>query len=148
MLSDYVGNAGIWRQIPSTTLHMHVLLNQHPSTSSYVGPSVSLNPRLGTCVPDKQIKHLCSRTETARHFPTIPPSPLPLPSHPPVFMAKSMTLSNGDVCCIRDWVLFSLSVPVDNTEAPAFSALRSSPVWSFAYFRLGPGPGLVQCFIN
>ena len=30
----------------------------------------------------------------------------------------------------------------------ADSALRSSPVRSFGYFRLGPGPGPVQYFIN
>lgn len=35
-----------------------------------------------------------------------------------------MTLSNGDVCRIRDWVLFSPSVPVDNTEAPALGHVQ------------------------
>ena len=34
------------------------------------------------------------------------------------------------------------------TQRSVCSALRSSPVQSFGYFRLGPGPELVQYFIN
>jgi hypothetical protein len=48
--SNYAGSAGIWRQVPSTTPHMQMLLNQHPSISGYVGPSVSPNPCCGESI--------------------------------------------------------------------------------------------------
>jgi hypothetical protein len=48
--SNYAGSAGIWQQVPSTTPHMQMLLNQHPSVSGYVGPSVSPNPRCGESI--------------------------------------------------------------------------------------------------
>lgn len=127
--SDYAGNAGIWRQISSSGPHMYMLLNQHLYASSYVGPSVSLNPRFGTCVLDQQAQRPYGRTDMAHHFPTFIPSPLlalpspsPSPSHSTYFTAASMTLSNGDVCRIGDWILFSLSA--SNTEAPALGRIH------------------------
>lgn len=110
--SDYAGNAGIWRQVSSAEPHMQVLLNQH---SCYVGPSISPNPHFGTCVLNKQAQHPYSNTDTAHHFPTFTPVLASLPMHSTYFTAKSMTLLNGDVCRIGDWVLFSLFA---GTEAP------------------------------
>lgn len=113
-LSDYTGNAGIWRQISFPGLHMHVLLNQHSSASSYLGPSVNPNRRFGTCVLDKEAQRPYDRTAMGCHFPVL--SPLP---HLTYFTATSMTLSNGDVCHIGDWVLF-----MGNTEVPALGRIH------------------------
>jgi len=121
-LSDYSGNAGIWRRVSCAGPHMHVLLNQH---SCYEGPSVNLNPRFGTCVLDKQAQRAYDHTDMAHHFPTSIPSLAllsPSPSHSNYFTARSMTLLNGDVCRIGDWVLFSLSA--GNTEAPALGRIH------------------------
>jgi hypothetical protein len=48
--SNYAGTAGIWRQVSSTAPHLQILLNQHSSVSSYVGPSVSPDPRYGKSI--------------------------------------------------------------------------------------------------
>lgn len=45
--SNYAGTAGIWRPFSSTAPHIQMLLHQHSSTSSYVGPPVNLNPHYG-----------------------------------------------------------------------------------------------------
>ena len=120
--SDYVGNAGTWRQVPSAGPHMHVLLNQHSFASSYMGPSLSLNPQFGTCVPDKQAQYPYGHTDVAQHFPSFLPSCSPALPSPTYFKATSLTLINGDVCHMGDWVLYSLSA--DNTEAPALGRIR------------------------
>ncbi len=102
-----------------------MLLNQHLSISSYVGPSVSLDPQFGTCVLDKQSQHPYGHTDMACHFPTLIPLPSLAslsPPHSTYFTATSMTLLNGNVCHIGDWVLFSLSV--DNAEAPALGHIH------------------------
>ena len=123
--SDYAGNAGIWRQNPLPGLYIHVLLNQHSSSYCYLGPSVHLNPRFGTCVLDKQTQRSYDCTDMARHFPTsIAPPVLSSPSQSTYFTATSMTLSNGDVCHIGDWVLFKSSLFVGNTEAPALGRVH------------------------
>lgn len=123
------GNAGIWRQV-STGPHIHVLLNQHLSTASYVGPSVDPNPRFGTCKVDKQTERPYDSTVIAHYFPennssSFPQFPTllsPLSSHSTYFTATTVTLLNGDVCHIADWVLFSLSA--GNMEAPALGCIH------------------------
>lgn len=118
--SDHVGNAGIWRKVFAAGPHMVALLNQNSSASGYVGPSLSVNPRFGTCVPKKRTLRPYGDTDMARHFPTfIPPTSLSLSN---VFTAISMTLLNGDVCRVGEWVLFSLST--NNTEAPVLGRIH------------------------
>jgi len=75
-----------------------------------------MNPWSGTCVLNKQAQCPYSHIDMAHHFPT-PPLALS-PSHSTYFTAISMTLSNGDICCIGDWILFKFSLCVGNTEAP------------------------------
>ena len=115
VLSNYVGNASIWRQVSSTTPHMQIILNEHSSASSYVGPLVSLNPRLGkfnpflskqryswfrgTCVLDKRAPPPYDHTEMAQHFPIFPSS-LSSTLHVAYCTAASVMLFNGDVCRI------------------------------------------------
>lgn len=72
----------------------------------------------GTCVLDKQAPRPYSHTDMARYFPENPSSPPPSPSPSAYFTAASMTLLNGDVCRIGDWILYSLSA--GDTEAPAY----------------------------
>jgi hypothetical protein len=124
--SDYAGKAGIWRQLSSTGPHMHALLSQHASASGYVGPSIGLSSRFGTCVPNnKQACRPYGHTDMAHYFPvSVSPPLLALSSlsRSTCFTAISMTLLNGDVCRIGDWVLYSHSA--DNTEAPALGRIR------------------------
>jgi len=118
--SNYAGRAGIWRQVSLDGPHMRVLLNQRSSTSCYMGPSISLDPRFGTCVLDKQSQRPYGHTDMAHHFPTFVP---PSPSHSIYFTATSVTLLNGDVCRIGDWVLFSLSAG-NSTETPTLGRIH------------------------
>ena len=125
--SNYAGNAGIWREVSSAGPLTHVLLNQHPSGSSYVGPSVNSNPYLGTCTLDNKAQRPYGHTDMAHHFPTFIPSSSPAPSspsplHSTYFTAKSVTLLNGDSCRIGGWVLLSLSA--GNTEAPSLGVIH------------------------
>ena len=104
-----------------------MLLNQHPSGSSYVGPSVNPNPHFGSCTLDNKAQHPYDHTEMARHFPTFVPSSLPaLPSPSPsrltYFTARSVTLLNGDSCRIGGWVFLYLSA--GNTEAPSLGRIH------------------------
>ncbi|KAI9435019.1 hypothetical protein BJY52DRAFT_1131296, partial [Lactarius psammicola] len=108
-LSIDAGRAGIWQQVTSVAPQM--LLNQHSATPSYVGPSLSVNSHM------------------ARHFPTFPPSlsPPPLVSlSSTYFMATSITLLNGDICHLGDWVLFSLIA--DSIEPPGLGRIREIAV--------------------
>jgi hypothetical protein len=125
--SNHAGNAGIWREVSSAGPLTHVLLNQHPSGSSYVGPSVDPNPRFGTCTLDNNAPRPYGHTDMARHFPTFIPSsspalPSPSPLHSTYFTARSVTLLNGDSCRVGGWVL--LSVSAGNTEAPSLGCIR------------------------
>ena len=122
---------------------MQIILNEHSSVSSYVGPPVSLNPRLGklnpflskqwyswfrgTCVLDKQAPRPYDHTKMAWHFPIFPSS-LSSTLHAAYCTATSVMLLNGDVCRIGDWVLFSL--PTDNIEAPALGRIHEIVVSS------------------
>ena len=71
--------------------------------------------------PDKQAPHPYDHMEMAQHFPTFPSS-LPSAIHSTYCTATSLMLFNSDVCCIGDWVLFSL--PTGNREAPALGHIQ------------------------
>jgi hypothetical protein len=136
--SDIAGNAGIWRQVLSAGPHLRVLFNKH---SCYVGPSVSLNPRFGTCVLDKQPHRPYAHTDAAHRCPTFAPSPaLPPLSHSTYLTARSMTLLNGDVCRIGDWVLFYLS---SNTEAPALGRIHEILISTDVVEKQYPRPDII-----
>ena len=79
----------------------------------------------GTCVLDKQAPRPYGHTDMARHFPTFPPSLSPPPlvsSSSTYFVATSITLLNGDICHLGDWVLFSLVA--DSIEPPGLGRIR------------------------
>lgn len=86
----------------------------------------------GTCILDKQAPRPYGNMDMARHFPIFPPSTLtsasPSPSCLTYSTATSVTLLNGDVCRIGDWVLFSDSA--GNTDAPALGRIREIIVLS------------------